>query len=83
MQMPQQWTEAEVPEGGTLLRKEIYEYHNEKGEYVIELFEKIDGQCYAIGVPKEDERLIIFGSNITATRAMALSIVIDKIEREG
>ena len=82
MQMPREWTESEVPEGGKLVKKELYEYQTEKGEYDIELFETMDGQFYAIAVPREDERLIIYGSNITASRALALSIVMDKIERE-
>jgi hypothetical protein len=82
MQMPQNWNEAEIPEGGALLRKELFEYSNEKGRYDIELFEDTEGKFYAIGVPKDDERMIIYGSNVVASRAMALSIVMDKIERE-
>ncbi|MGZ4107869.1 MAG: hypothetical protein ACXVC1_02880 [Tumebacillaceae bacterium] len=83
MQMPKEWTETEVPEGGKLLRKELYEYHNQKGEYSIELFETLKGEFYAIATPMDNEsKLIIYGSNITVTRALALSTVIDKIERE-
>ncbi|PWK11331.1 hypothetical protein [Tumebacillus permanentifrigoris] len=82
MQMPKEWHEAEVPEGGTLLRKETYEYQTEKGDYDIEVFENMKGEFYAIGVPRDDERLIIYGSNITTSRALALSVVLDKIERE-
>jgi hypothetical protein len=82
MQMPREWTEAEVPEGGKLVKKELYEYQAEKGDYDIELFETMDGQFYAIGIPRDDERLIVYGSNITASKALALSIVMDKIERE-
>ncbi|HEU4963813.1 MAG TPA: hypothetical protein VFV52_08170 [Bacilli bacterium] len=83
MQMPKLWTEAEVPEGGgTLLKKELYEYHTQKGEYQIELFERMNGECYAIAVPKDDERLIVFGSNITTSKALALSVVMEKIERD-
>lgn len=82
MQMPKEWQEAEVPEGGTLLRKETYEYQTEKGEYDIEVYENLKGEFYAIGVPRHDERLIIYGSNITTSRALALSVVMDKIERE-
>ena len=83
MQMPREWTESEVPEGGTLLKKETYEYQNEKGDYSIELFENLKGEFYAIGVPKESEKLIVFGSNITVSRALALSVVMEKIDREG
>ncbi|MCX7572151.1 hypothetical protein OS242_19695 [Tumebacillus sp. DT12] len=82
MQMPKEWHESEVPEGGTLLRKETYEYQNAKGDYSIEVYENLKGEFYAIGIPKDDERLIIYGSNITTSRAMALSTVMDKIERE-
>lgn len=82
MQMPKEWNEAEVPEGGALVRKELFEYSTEKGCFDIELYETLKGEFYAIGVPKDDERMIIYGSNITATRAMALSVVMDKIERE-
>lgn len=80
--MPREWTEAEIPEGGKLLKKELYEYHTEKGEYSIELFETMKGEFYAIAVPNDSEKLIIYGSNITTSRALALSVVIDKIERE-
>lgn len=82
MQMPKLWTEAEVPEGGSLLKKELFEYHTQKGEYLIELFEKVNGECYAIATPKTDERLIVFGSNLTTSKALALSVVMEKIERE-
>jgi hypothetical protein len=82
MQMPREWKETDVPEGGTLVRKEMFEYTNDKGEYQIEVFENMKGEFWAIAVPRDDERLIIYGSNITSTRAMALSIVLDKIERD-
>jgi hypothetical protein len=82
MQMPKLWTESEVPEGGKLLRKELFEYHTEKGEYLIELFETMKGEFYAIGTPQESDKLIVYGSNITVSRALALSVVMDKIERE-
>lgn len=82
MQMPKEWNEAEMPEGGVLVRKELFEYTTEKGRFDIELFENLDGKFYAIGLPKDDDRMIIYGSNVTETKAMALSIVMDKIERE-
>ncbi|KEO81654.1 hypothetical protein [Tumebacillus flagellatus] len=82
MQMPKEWHEAEVPEGGKLLRKESYEYQTDKGDFDIEVFENMKGEFYAIAVPRDDERLVIYGSNVTTSRALALSVVMEKIERE-
>ncbi|ASS76159.1 hypothetical protein CIG75_15245 [Tumebacillus algifaecis] len=82
MQMPKEWTEAEIPEGGTLLRKETYEYQTEKGDFQIEVFENLKGEFYAIGTPQNGDKLIVYGSNLTTSRALALSVVLDKIERE-
>jgi hypothetical protein len=82
VQMPKEWTEAEVPEGGALLRKESYEYQTEKGDFLIEVFENMKGEFYAIGTPIGGDKLIVYGSSITTSRALALSIVMEKIERE-
>ncbi|WP_132944643.1 hypothetical protein [Tumebacillus sp. BK434] len=82
MQMPKEWTETEIPEGGTLLRKETYEYQTEKGDFNIEVYENLKGEFYAIGTPNSGDKLIVYGSNITTSRALALSVVLDKIERE-
>jgi len=78
------WKEVELPEGAELLKKEIYEYNSEKGRYLIELFETMDGKFYAIGTDKDpDAKLIIYGSNVVYDKRMALQTVIEKIDREG
>ncbi|UOF90437.1 hypothetical protein LSG31_21705 [Fodinisporobacter ferrooxydans] len=77
------WSNVHVPEQAALLKKETYEYTVRERSFVIELFEQSDGMFYAIGVPKHEERLIIYGSNIVESRPKALQLVIDKIEREA
>lgn len=72
-----------VPEGGILKRKEMYEYTTPTNVYDIELFEHQDGTFYAIGIPREGHRLVVYGSNIVDDREMALTILVDKIRREG
>ncbi|WP_018131063.1 hypothetical protein [Effusibacillus pohliae] len=78
------WSEVELPEGAELLKKELYDYNSEKGQFLIELFETIDGKFYAIGTNKNpDAKMIIYGSNVVYDKRMALQTVIEKIEREG
>jgi hypothetical protein len=72
-----------LPEGGILKRKELYQYTSPHNVYNIELFENQDGSYYAIGVPQEGQRLVVYGTNETKSRQMALQILIDKIRREG
>ena len=78
------WNRVELPEGAELLKKELYDYNSEKGQFLIELFETIDGKFYAIGTNKDpDAKMIIYGSNVVYDKRMALQTVIEKIEREG
>jgi hypothetical protein len=78
------WHGAELPEGAELLKKELFDYNSEKGQFQIELFETVRGQFYAIGTNKDpDAKMIIYGSNVVSNKLMALQTVIEKIEREG
>lgn len=77
------WHQIELPEGSQLVRKELFEYTSEKGDYTIELFENRKGEFYAIGTPRHSDKLIIYGSPVMAEAIMALQTVIEKIEREG
>jgi hypothetical protein len=79
----QSWTGVNLPEGAELLKKEVFTYTVRDQEFTIELFEQNDGKYYAIGVPKDDSRLIIYGSNIVDDKRTALQIVVNKIEREA
>jgi hypothetical protein len=77
------WTGLRLPEGAQLVKKEVFTYTVREQEFKIELFEQHDGTYYAIGVPENDERLIIYGSSIVNDKRTALQIVVDKIEREA
>lgn len=78
------WHGFELAEGAELLKKEWFDYNNEKGQYQIELFETITGKFFAIGTPKDpDEQMVIYGSSVVDDKYLALRITIDKIEREG
>jgi hypothetical protein len=78
------WREVELPEGTELLRRELYDFNSEKGQFQIELFETINGKYFAIGTEKDpDAKMIIYGSDITNDKRKALQVVIEKISREG
>lgn len=77
------WVGVRLPEGAELLKKEAFTYSVREQEFLIEVFEQNDGKYYAIGVPQNDKRLIIYGSSIVDSKQMALQIVVDKIEREA
>lgn len=76
------WNQISLPEGSELLRKEQFEYTNQKGTYLIEMFETMKEEYYAIGIPKGDGKVIVYGSPILPDKTVALQTVIDKIERE-
>jgi hypothetical protein len=76
------WRQVQIPENSELTRKEWFDYANEKGSFLIELFENMKGEFYAIGTPKDPDKLIVYGSPIMTDKVMALQTVIEKIERE-
>ncbi|MCL6597116.1 MAG: hypothetical protein K6T81_00060 [Alicyclobacillus macrosporangiidus] len=80
---PPWWHSVPVPNGCTLRRKQVFEYTTPEQMYRVELFENPDGTCYAIGVPEDSERLIVYGSNVVDSPELALRILVDKIRRES
>lgn len=78
------WREVELLGKAELLKKELYDYTSEKGQFQIELFETMQGTFYAIGTNKDPAaKMIIYGSDVVTDRRAALQTVIGKIEREG
>lgn len=68
----------------TILRKkEFYEFTTPDNVFDIELYQNQDGTCYAIGIPREGEKLIVYGTNVVSGTAQALTQLIHKIERQG
>jgi len=72
-----------LPEGCNLKRKETYEYTTPDYTYDVDLYENTDGTFYSIGVPRDSERLVVYGSNMMPSAERALQILVDKIKREG
>lgn len=66
-----------------LRKKEFYEYTTPDNVFDIELYQNQDGTCYAIGVPREGEKLIVYGTNIVNSTAQALQQLLRKIEKQG
>ncbi|MDQ0189003.1 hypothetical protein JI721_02020 [Alicyclobacillus cycloheptanicus] len=81
--LPLNWQAVTLPEGCTLRRKETFEYVTAANIYDMELFQTQENMWYAIAIPREGERLIIYGSNEVQSAQMAIQIVVDKIAREG
>jgi uncharacterized protein YpmB len=77
------FSRVKTPDGCTLRRKEQYEYVTPRNVYHVELFENQDGTFYAVGVPKDSNRLIVYGSNTAPSPEQALQVLVDKIQREG
>jgi hypothetical protein len=71
-----------LPQGAKLVKKELFEYVTPDNVYDIELYTQADSHCYAIGVPREGEKLIVYGSNIVPAPELAIQNVIDKIARD-
>ncbi|MCL6625455.1 MAG: hypothetical protein K6T68_02570 [Alicyclobacillus shizuokensis] len=72
-----------VPENTFLRRKESYEYTTADNIYDIELFANQDGTYYAIGVPREGGRLVVYGSRELPSAQEALQELLDKIHRQA
>ncbi|MCL6453595.1 MAG: hypothetical protein K6T78_08215 [Alicyclobacillus sp.] len=66
-----------------LRRKELYEYVTPEALYDVELYENSDGTYYAVAVPRDVERIVVYGSSVCSTAAAAMQSVMDKIHREG
>ena len=76
------WKNVKLRAESELLRKENYVYRVEGVEYAIELFETIEGKFYAIGLPTDPTKLIIYGSSVVDGAKIALQQTIQKIDRD-
>ena len=72
-----------MPEGCSLRRKETFDYVTPGYAYSVELFQNADDTWYAIAVPQESERLVVYGSSVLPSAQHALQALVDKIRREG
>jgi|GEM_PF-6672701 len=79
---PKSFHDVALPEDCTLRRKESFEYTTASHTFDVELFENQDTTCYAIAVPRDAKRLMVFGTQEVKTPAMALRALVDKIRRE-
>ncbi|ADG05257.1 hypothetical protein [Kyrpidia tusciae] len=79
---PGSWTSVELPPDARLLRKETFTLQMEQQDYDIELFETMEGEYYAMGTPRATDKIIVYGSPVVPDAALALQIVIDKIQRD-
>jgi hypothetical protein len=70
-----------VPAGHQLRRKEQYEYTTPEAVYDIEVFEGTDGTWYAVGVPREGDKLVVYGSPVVDSRSEAIGHVLAKIRQ--
>jgi hypothetical protein len=73
----------QLPDGCFLRKKTLYEYTTPDNVYDVELFENEDGTAYAIGIPREGRRVIIFGTPVLPSRERALQAFITKVKSEG
>ncbi|MCL6631578.1 MAG: hypothetical protein K6T63_03020 [Alicyclobacillus herbarius] len=68
-----------VPQGTFLRQKLLYEYTTADNIYDVELFVNQDDTYYAIAVPRESERLVVYGSRVLPSAEEALQELIHKI----
>lgn len=66
-----------------LWRKESFVYTIAGEPFDLELFSSQDGRYYAIGMPADKSRLIIYGSQIVDSEAIAIDQTIKKINRDS
>lgn len=71
-----------LPEGSRLRRKEVFEYTTPTHTFDVEMYESQEPTWYAIAVPREAERLMVFGTRELNTPEAAMKSLIDKIRRE-
>ncbi len=81
--MDNTWKTIKLREGAELLRKEQYLYRIADQEFTIELFETSKDEYYAIGVPVNTDKLMIYGSSIVNDPVKALNQTIRKIDRDA
>ncbi|QSO49165.1 hypothetical protein [Alicyclobacillus mengziensis] len=72
-----------MPEGCNIRRKETFEYLTPHYTYNIELFQNADNTWYAIAIPRDSDRLVVYGSSVLSSAHLALQSLLDKIQREG
>jgi hypothetical protein len=72
-----------IPQKCHLRRKEQFEYITQGYLYDVDLFQNADGTWYSIAVPRDSERLVVYGSSELPSAKLALQSLIDKIKREG
>lgn len=77
------WQHVKVPNECTLRIKQSFEYTTPVNLYDLTAYGNQDGSWYAIALPREGERVIIYGSNVMPSAQMAIQVVVDKIHREG
>lgn len=70
-------------EGYTLRKKETFEYQTPHRIYDVELFEHADGTYHAIGIPRDTDKVVVYGSSVMSSAKYALQNLIDKITRDG
>ena len=75
--------DVKTKESHFLRKKDLYEYTTPDNVYDIELFTNQDGTCYAIGIPREGEQLVVYGTNMLPNAQKALAALIQKIDRHG
>ncbi|QQE80381.1 hypothetical protein GI364_08165 [Alicyclobacillus sp. SO9] len=73
---------VKLPDGCFLRRKEYFEYVTANYAFDVELHENQDGTFYAIAVPRDTERVMVFGTKELGTAEAALKALVDKIRRE-
>ena len=81
--MENNWKTLNLHEGAELFRKEQFLYHIADQDYTIELFESIKGEYYAIGLPANSDKLMIYGSSIVNDPVKALQQTLRKIDRDA
>lgn len=72
-----------IPEGSFLRKKEFYEYTTPDNVYDIEVYFNQDDTCYAIGIPREGEKLIVYGTSTVNDAELALKQLLQKIQHQG
>lgn len=72
-----------IPDECALRRKETFEYITPGYSYNVELYQNSDGTWYAIGIPRDSERMVVYGSSVLSSAKLAMQNLIDKIKREG
>ncbi|RIV28716.1 hypothetical protein D2Q93_01580 [Alicyclobacillaceae bacterium I2511] len=77
------FSKVPVPPGCTLMRKETFEYTTPHAVYRVDLYENQEETFYAIAVPEDSEKLVIYGTPNFKSKEKALLSLVDKIRREG